>query len=54
MDWIMDNAPIIGLLFFVAFFMVMVVWVYRPKSKKKFDNFANIPFEEDRKEARDE
>ncbi len=54
MGWISDNAGIIGLLFFVAFFSVMAVWVYQPKSKQKFDNFANIPFEEDRKEARDE
>jgi len=53
-EWLYDHAPVIGLLFFVAFFAVMTVWVYRPNAKQKFEHFANIPFEEDRKEARDE
>ena len=39
---------------FVAFFAVMTVWLYRPKSKQQFDAFANIPFEDDLKEARDD
>ncbi|HPQ50378.1 MAG: cbb3-type cytochrome c oxidase subunit 3 [Alphaproteobacteria bacterium] len=54
MGWIILYAPLIGLLFFVAFFAVMTVWLYRPKSKQQFDAFANIPFEDDLKEARDE
>lgn len=51
MDWLFNYAPIIGLLFFVVFFAVMAVWVYRPKAKDKFEHFANIPFEEDSEEA---
>lgn len=54
MDWLANNATLIGLLFFVAFFSVVAFVVYRPKSKEKFEQFANIPFDEDRKEARDE
>lgn len=59
MDWIFDHAPMIGLLFFVVFFTVMAIWVYQPSQKSRFENFANIPFEDtqkegDSKEARDE
>ncbi|HOO50341.1 MAG TPA: cbb3-type cytochrome c oxidase subunit 3 [Alphaproteobacteria bacterium] len=59
MNWLFDHAPMIGLIFFVVFFTVMTIWLYRPSKKKHFENFANIPFsaehgEKDRKEARDE
>lgn len=54
MDWLSDHAGMIGLIFFVVFFAIMAIYVYRPKAKQEFENFANIPFEEDRKEARDE
>lgn len=48
LDWIADNAPEIGLLFFFLFFVVMTVWVYRPGAKKEYQSFASIPFEENK------
>ncbi len=45
MDFIFDNATLIGLLFFFAFFVVMAVWVFRPGAKKKYQNKADIPLQ---------
>lgn len=47
MDWITHHAPIIGLLFFVCFFTLMVFWVFRPGAGQNYEHDANIPFEED-------
>lgn len=46
-DWIVDNAGMIGLLFFVSFFTVMVLWVFRPGSGKHYAETAQIPLKED-------
>lgn len=47
MDFILDNATLIGLLFFFGFFMVMAVWVFRPGAKKNYQNKADIPLKGD-------
>ncbi len=31
----------------IILFAVVVWWAYRPKNKKKWDEAANIPFEDD-------
>lgn len=36
-----------GLLAMVIFFVLAVIWVFRPGSKKLSDDAANIPFKED-------
>ena len=46
MDWISEYAGIIGLLFFVTFFTLVTLWVYRPGAKKSYQDRANIPLEE--------
>ncbi len=37
-----------GLLFFVAIFVGIVVWAYRPSAKKKMQDYGNIPLNEDK------
>lgn len=32
------------LLFLFGFFVVMIIWVFRPGSSKKYRDTANIPF----------
>ncbi len=36
-----------ALLFFFALFVGVLVWVFWPGAKKKFDAAADIPFKED-------
>jgi cbb3-type cytochrome oxidase subunit 3 len=38
--------PKIGLIIFVAFFVLSVLWVYRRSGKKTYDKVSNIPFDE--------
>ncbi len=40
------NIGLIGLIFFFTFFCVMSFWVYRPGSKKQYQDHANIPLQE--------
>lgn len=44
-DWIAAHAGLIGLLFFFVFFVTMVLWIYRPGAKSRYQKFASIPFE---------
>ena len=39
-------AGLTGLLFFFLFFVGVIVWVFRPGSKKKYEKDARIPLEE--------
>ncbi len=41
------DAGMVGLLFFFAFFCAVLIWVMRPGSKKKYDEHAEIPLNED-------
>lgn len=45
-DFIASHAGIIGLVFFVSFFIGVLVWLYRPGAKKDFEKHGNIPLEE--------
>ena len=40
-------AHIWGLVYFVALFVVVLVYALRPGAKKKFDEAARIPLKED-------
>ncbi|MCD8496721.1 MAG: cbb3-type cytochrome c oxidase subunit 3 [Alphaproteobacteria bacterium] len=35
-----------GLIFFFIFFIGVVIWVFRPGSKKKYEQDAQIPLKE--------
>lgn len=41
------DAGLIGLLFFFVFFCAVVLWTFRPGAKKKYEDNANIPLNED-------
>ena len=40
-------AGTVGLLFFIALFVVVLVYALRPGNKRKFDDAARIPLKED-------
>lgn len=35
----------VGLLFFFTFFVVVAVWSYMPRNRKRIEAYKNIPFE---------
>lgn len=47
MTWLSEYAGIIGLLFFFAFFLAVLLWVFRPGSKADYQKKAQIPLKED-------
>jgi cbb3-type cytochrome oxidase subunit 3 len=38
--------PKIGLIIFVGFFVLSLLWVYRPRGAKTYEKTSNIPFDE--------
>lgn len=46
-NFIADHAALIGLLLFFSIFCVVVINLLLPKTKKKYQDYANIPLEED-------
>jgi len=34
-----------GLLFFFAFFCIILIWTFRPGAKKTYKDFGNIPLD---------
>lgn len=47
MDFIFNNAPIIGLIFFISIFCVVLFVALRPKNKKKFQDYSKIPLKDE-------
>lgn len=45
--YVLDNAGVIGLLFFFLFFVGVLIWLYRPGQKQKFEKHSQIPFKEE-------
>ena len=45
-DFIAKHAAIIGLLFFFLFFIAVIISLYLPGNKKKFEDYKNIPLKE--------
>ena len=46
MDFITHHAGSIGLIFFFLFFIGVLVSVYMPGTKEKFEIYKNIPFKD--------
>lgn len=46
-DWLAHHAGTIGLLFFVAFFAGVVLFLLRPGAKEYYKEQADIPFKEE-------
>ena len=47
MNFIVQNAPMIGLLFFFSVFCVVVIVLLLPKNKNKLQNYSKIPFKDE-------
>lgn len=47
MNSFIDNAPVIGLIFFFVVFVVIAFMTYRPSAKKRLQANAFIPLKED-------
>lgn len=47
MDFLFTYAPIIGLIFFISIFCVVLFVAFRPKNKKKFQDYSKIPFKDE-------
>lgn len=47
MDFVSDNAGMIGLLFFFSTFCGVVFWAFRPSKKQDIENHRFIPLEGD-------
>lgn len=45
-DSIADASSMLGLVFFIMMFAVVVFWALRPKNKKAFEEAARIPLQE--------
>jgi len=52
MDFISDNAGMIGLLSFLSVFTVIVIWAFRPGTKEAIESHKNIPFAEEENDLR--
>ena len=39
-------SPILGLCFFVVFFVGVVAWLLRPGARERYTRLGNIPLEE--------
>ncbi len=48
-DWLAEQglliAPTIALILFIVIFVLMVIWIYRPGSKKTYEEKAWIPLD---------
>ena len=40
-------AGIVGLIFFLVFFLGVLAWTFRPGSRRKFEDASRIPLKED-------
>lgn len=47
MDFLSNHAGLIGLIFFVCVFMIMLAYVFRPGSKQTYESHGNIPLKGD-------
>ena len=46
-DFLVKYSQLIALIFFFTAFCVVLVMVFRPKTKKKYKDYANIPLKDD-------
>ncbi len=44
MEFISQNAGMIGLFFFFILFGILISWLFRPGAKSKYKEYGNIPF----------
>lgn len=44
------DAGLYGLLFFFTFFIVMLIWLFRPGNKDRYKSYGDIPLKDDKHE----
>lgn len=47
-EFMSAHAGLIGLLFFFLFFCLVTLWTFRPQAKKKYEENAKIPLQENK------
>ncbi len=50
MDSVIEFLRAFWVVWLMLLFAAVVWWAYRPKNKQRFENDAQIPFREDRRE----
>lgn len=43
-DQIVELSGIAGLIFFIAIFVIVLIYAFRPSAKAKFERYGRIPF----------
>lgn len=46
MSWLVNNANIVGLLFFFSVFVIVLVRTYYPANKQRIEAHGRIPLED--------
>lgn len=46
---LVEHAGLVGLLFFFSFFLVVVLWTYRPGAHQLYKSCADIPLKGEEK-----
>ncbi len=46
MNWIIENAPMIGMLFFISVFIWIAFNTLRPSNKKELESHSFIPLKD--------
>ncbi len=46
-DQVASISQVVALLFFIALFAAVVIYAFWPGNKKRFDEAANLPLDED-------
>lgn len=47
-NWLIENSPIIGTIFFFSIFCFVFFLLFKKDAKKKFDKYSKIPMEDDK------
>ncbi len=47
-EFLITNAPIIGLLFFFSAFCFVIIYLLKPRTKKECEKHAQIPLKDDK------
>jgi cbb3-type cytochrome oxidase subunit 3 len=52
-EWVSDQslllAPAFAMVLFLVLFVVVLVWIYRPGSRRIYEREAQLPFDEGRR-----
>ena len=52
MMWLVENAALIGLLFFFCVFVGIILWALQPQRKQVLESYKHIPFMDEADDSR--